>query len=170
MKIPEPTIGLALGSVACVPAVLVALLPAAAPPSEDQGFWPPQAGVQLGWHGESTHDPINRRPCWRDVVTGEVHDIDVTDLVERDGYWFQRTMPEPRRDTLTGTVLVRGYSVEWWAWKEASDGTPWNGPRWDEFPVIVPALILSADFDSNDVVDTRDFVAFLDAWSDQSQQ
>jgi len=35
---------------------------------------------------------------------------------------------------------------------------------------VVPELVLSADFDSNGIVDSRDFIAFLDAWSEQSQE
>ena len=70
----------------------------------------------------------------------------------------------------TGTLYVIATCMEWWQWRKDNLGhdAVWDGPKRRLFEITDPSLQeRSADFNGDGIVDTRDQVEFLRAWSAQ---
>lgn len=113
---------------------------------------PPQAGFVLGSYGADVSRPRTQRACWWDADTGELHDLGAE--FEAGGSTYRPAVPQPGVDA-GGSVVVGCVRLSG------------DGPFWITAVVREPALARSADFNGDGEVDTLDFAAFLNAWSEQ---
>lgn len=130
---------------------------------------PPSGGVMLGCYGDDVSRPWSMHPCWWDLPTGELHELS-TEPLEIGGFRFVPVRPLPGVDSATGAVRCVAACVEWVAWMDAGEPGEFDGPRWAVVILLVPEFVRSADFDGDLVVDTRDYLAFLSAWSSQRDE
>lgn len=128
-----------------------------------------EGGIAFGLFAPASNSlPFECKAIWwdRDQAAHELR----TMPVGRDGYtWLPMVIMG--FDAQSGTFMAQEFCVEYRDWQilHAQDkrGDGWAGPRYEDVADARPELALSADFNLDGVVDTRDYVAFGRAWAAQ---
>lgn len=128
----------------------------------DHAIWASDGRVIAGGYREAG----DARACyWVDGGLRTFPDI------ERDGYTF-RPATALEFSAATGAFLIETRCLEFAEWQRENATDPgrdeWAGPRHERMVVAIDELAFrSADFNRDRVVDARDQLAFLAAWSAQ---
>ena len=131
-----------------------------------------EGGIAFGVFSPATNSlPFECKAVYwdRDQAAHELRETPV----ERGGYhWLPMVVMD--FDAQSGTFAAQEFCLEYRDWAvlhpDEKRGDGWVGPRYGDVADARPELALSADFNGDGVVDTRDYVAFGRAWAAQRER